>query len=119
MDWRGRYILDDFGAYITEEFEYEEEVVNDITGEKQKIIKTGTKFKENPEYNPTIPYIPRKDRSEWSPVGMMGVLSVRDDGTCTVNGFCKVAEGGIATAAETGYRVIKRVNDHIVKIIFK
>ena len=119
MSWSGRYILDDFGAYITEEFEYEEEVIDNITGEKQKIIKVGTKFKENPEYDPTLLYTPRKDRPEWSAIGMMGVLSVRDDGTCQVNGYCKVTDGGIATASETGYRVIKRINDHIVKIIFK
>jgi hypothetical protein len=50
---------------------------------------------------------------------MMGVLSVRDDGTCQVNGYCTVAEGGTATASESGYRVIKRVNDHIVKVIFR
>jgi hypothetical protein len=50
---------------------------------------------------------------------MLGVLSVRDDGTCQVNGYCTVADGGIATASETGYRVIKRVNDHIIKIVFK
>lgn len=52
-------------------------------------------------------------------IPLPGVLAVRDDGTCQVNGFCKVAEGGIATASTTGYRVIKRINDHIVKIIFK
>lgn len=50
---------------------------------------------------------------------MLGVLNVRDDGTCHVNGFCKVADGGIATASDKGYRVVKRVTDNIVKIIFK
>ena len=50
---------------------------------------------------------------------MVGVLSVRDDGTCKVNGFCKVAEGGIATTSESGYRVIKRINENIVKVIFR
>jgi hypothetical protein len=50
---------------------------------------------------------------------MMGVLSVRDDGTCQVNGFCNVAKGGIATASSSGYRVISRVNENIVKVIFK
>ena len=50
---------------------------------------------------------------------MLGVLAVRDDGSCKVNGFCALAEGGIATASEKGYRVIKRVNDHIVKVIFR
>ena len=126
-DWMGRYIFDEFGAFVSEEFEYDvevrEEVLNEETGEttiETKIItKTGTKYKENPEYDPTIPYIQREDRPEWDTVGMVGVLSVRDDGTCQVNGYCKVAEGGIATASESGYRVIKRINENIVRVIFK
>ena len=49
------------------------------------------------------PYTPRAERPEWDAVGMLGVLNVRDDGTCHVNGFCKVADGGIATASDKGY----------------
>jgi len=118
-NWRGRYILDDFGAFITEEFEYEEDVFDKETGEKKTVTKTGTKYKENPDYDPSLPYIQRKDRPEWDAVGMFGVLAVRDDGTCTVNGYCTVAEGGIATASESGYRVIKRVSDNVVRVVFK
>lgn len=118
-DWRGRYILDDFGAFITEEFEYEEEVFDKEAGEKTTITKIGTKYKENPDYDSTLSYIQREDRPEWDAVGMMGVLAVRDDGTCKVNGYCKVANGGIATASENGYRVIKRINENIIKVIFK
>ena len=117
--WMGRYVLDDFGAFVYESFEYEDEVVDEETGETKTITRTGTKYKENPDYDPSRSYVHREDRPEWDAVGMLGVLSVRDDGTCEVNGFCKVAKGGIATKSENGYRVIKRVNDHIVKIIFK
>lgn len=118
-DWRGRYILDDFGAFITEEFEYEEKIFDKETNEIKTVTKVGTKYKENPDYDPDMPYVQREDRPEWDAVGMMGVLSVRDDGTCEVNGFCKVTNGGIATASDNGYRVIKRVNDNIVKVVFK
>lgn len=118
-DWCGRYIRDEFGAAIKEEFEYEEKTIDNKTGEEKTIVKTGTRYKENPDYDQNMPYIQRADRPEWDAVGMMGVLSVRDDGTCQVNGYCTVAEGGIATASESGYRVIKRVNDHIVKVIFR
>lgn len=134
-DWMGRYVFDEFGAFIYEDFEYEveipekvqEEVVDEETGEITVVTKTimktvkrtGKKYKENPDYDPTLPYIQREDRPEWDYVGLLGVLSVRDDGTCKVNGYCKVAEGGIATASESGYRVIKRVNDNIVKVIFR
>jgi hypothetical protein len=118
-DWRGRYILDEFGDFIEEDFEFDEKIIDKETKEEKIVKKTATRFKQNPDYDPTKPYIQRADRPEWDAVGMMGVLSVRDDGTCKVNGYCKVAEGGIATAAETGYRVIKRVNDHIIKVIFR
>ena len=50
---------------------------------------------------------------------MLGVLPVRDDGTCEVNGYCKVTNGGIATKANSGYRVIERVSDNAVKIVFR
>lgn len=52
-------------------------------------------------------------------IGMLGVLSVRDDGSCKVNGFCKLADGGSDTVSDTGYRVVKRVTDNIVEVIFK
>ena len=126
--WSGRYLLDDFGSFIEEEYEYEEEIITSHWDEENKkeifeksyITKTGVRFKENPDYDPNRDYISRADRQEWSAIGMVGVLSVIDDGTCQVNGYCKVAEDGTATAALTGgYRVIKRINDHIVKVIFK
>ena len=136
--WKQRYILDDFGRYIEETFEYEvevpevieKEVEDEETGETKiveevvthKETKIGTKWKENPEYDQTKAYIPRDERAEWSAIGMLGVLSVRDDGTCQVNGYCKCIDGGIATACEKGegaYRVIKRVTDNIVKVVLK
>ena len=120
-DWMGRYVFDEFGAFVYEEFEYEEEIPEMVDGEvvMKTVKKTGTKYKENPEYDHTREYAQRSDRPEWDAIGMLGVLSVRDDGTCQVNGYCKVSNGGIATSSETGYRVIKRVNDHIVKVIFR
>ena len=118
-DWKGRYILDDFGAFINEEFEYEEEVFDNETNGKKTVTKIGTRYKENPDYDPSQSYIQREDRPEWDAVGLVGVLAVRDDGTCQVNGFCKVADGGIATTSDSGYRVIKRVNENIVKVVFR
>ena len=115
-EWRGRYILDDFGACIPETFEYEDVIKTD-DGEKT-VIKTGTKWKENPDYDPDKPYIARSKRPEWDAIGMLGVLAVRDDGSCQVNGFCTVADGGTAAASDTGYRVVKRVTDNIVNVLF-
>ena len=93
-------------------------------------VYEGTRPKLNPEYDHTQKYISRFDRPEWAAVGMIGVLAVYDDGSCQVNGFCKVAVGGIATAADgeytlaegkiiKGYQVIERVADDIVKVVFR
>ena len=125
-DWKKRYILDDFGRYIKEEFEYEIEEPTEELDEEGNIIfntvkKTGTKWKENPDYDNTKEYTPRDQRQEWSAIGMLGVLSVYDDGTCEVNGFCKVSNGGIATKSEdkNDYRVISRLKDNIVRVVFR
>lgn len=126
---------------ITEEVEREVEEIDEETGEvrRRKMMETisagcrekevfdedgnpvyeGTRPVLNPEYDPNQPYISRFDRKEWSPVGMLGVLSVYDDGSCEVNGYCKCGKGGIATKSETGYRVIKRVADHIIRVILR
>lgn len=115
-DWRKRYILDDFGRYIEESYDIE------VENEKgETITEKCVKWKENPDYDKTQQYIPRDERPEWAAVGMLGTLSVYDDGTCKVNGYCKCTNDGIATATEerSGYRVIKRVTDNIVKVILK
>lgn len=115
-DWLGRWEHDEFGRFIMEE-------VLDSEDETGEVIRR-LRYKANPDYDSSQQYIERKDRKEWSAVGMMGVLSVRDDGTCKVNGFCKVAEGGTATAAERyicgeTYRVIERMTDNVVKVVFR
>lgn len=159
--WVGRFVRDDFGRYIDEEFEYEEVVGYEEVEEPEETItepeepdkekdkpnkkdkdkekekdkpnkknkakkekKTGTKWKENPNYDQTQTYVPRDQRAEWSAVGMLGVLSVYDDGTCVKNGYCTVKDGGIATACKYGksdncYRVLERVTDNIVKVVFR
>lgn len=109
-DWMGRYVFDDFGAFVYEDYEE----ADSKTGE----VCTYKKYKENPEYDPTRKYEFRADRPEWDYVGLCGVIHVRDDGTCEVNGFCKCGTGGIATKSDRGYRVLERVNDHIVKVLF-
>lgn len=121
-DWRGRYVLDEFGRYLEETYEYEE-IWQDKDGVKHTEIKEGVRYKENPEYDPDELYIPREERPEWSAIGMVGVLSVYDDGTCQVNGYCRCGKDGVATLAEERtfdtYRVIQRINDYIIKVVIK
>ena len=85
--------------------------------------RTGTKWKEVPEYDPAQPYTGRMQRKEWAAIGMLGVLSVRDDGTAEVNGYVTVNDEGIATKCtrdtRNSYRVIKKVSDKVVEVIFR
>ena len=146
--WNGMYLHDEFRRTIyepapkVEEVEIKEEreetYIDEKTGE-EKIrtveVVVGHEFKEvegefdgtrpklNPEYDNTQQYVSRFDRKEWSPVGMLGVLAVRHDGTAKVNGYVTVNKDGIATACdrntENSYRVIKANTDSVVEIIFK
>lgn len=74
----------------------------------------------NPEYNRDNVYIPRSKRKEWDVVGMLGVLIVRDDGTCIPNKSCRVIDGGIASLSSVGgFRVLERLSDNVIKILFR
>jgi hypothetical protein len=125
-DWLGKYAHDDFGRFIYEDVEEEIEQINEETREVT-LVKTGSiikngRLKLSANYDQTKEYIQRANRPEWDTVGMLGVLAVRDDGSCQVNGYCSVNSSGIAITSEKGmdtYRVISRVNDNIIKIIFK
>jgi len=129
-EWQGQFLKDEFGQYLTEPFteiqkRIEVEEVTDENGET-KLIEvereeevSGERYVLNPDYDPDIPYIDRMSRPEWDAVGMMSVLSVRDDGSCEVNGFCTVAEVGSAGKSESGYRVVRRVAGNIVDVVFR
>lgn len=98
-DWHGKYVTDVFGARVVENGAY----------------KLSEDFDEEKDDN----YTSRLDRAEWAAVGLTGKLIVCDDGTCNVNGYCYPSENGIATASETGYRVIARIDENHIKVIVK
>ena len=122
-NWSKRYLTDDFGRIIYEDYDVEHEEIKDE--ETGKIIREAwTEHihapKQNPEYDASQPYIKRADRPEWQIVGMMGKIYVRDDGSCIVNGYADVKDG-IATKAngKTNMRVMERVSDNIVRVLMK
>ena len=126
--WNGMFLRDEFRRTIYEPAPKMVEVLDsegNPTGEFEEVEGEfeGTRPKLNPEYDHTQPYISRFDRKEWAPVGMLGVLAVRHDGTAQVNGYVTVNADGIATAcdknAENSYRVIKANSDSVVEIIFR
>lgn len=117
--WHDKYLRDEFGAIITEPVQYPA-----VTDEEGNIVEEAYVQYEpviNPEYDPTMEYIPREQRPEWAPVGLVGQIIMLDDGTCEVNGFAKSADEGIATKADgiTSYRVIKRIDDHHIVVAAK
>lgn len=114
--WQGMFMKDIFGTPIMETVtipaEFDDEG-NEIIPEHEE-----TREKLNPDYQ-NQKYIPRSERSEWSPVGMMGKLVVCDNGTCVPNFYAKPTIGGIATMSieKTKYRVLKRIDDTHVLIL--
>lgn len=126
--WNRMYLHDEFRRTIYEPAPKMVEILDsegNPTGEYKEAEGEfeGTRPKLNPEYDHTKSYISRLDRKEWAPVGMLGVLAVRHDGTAKVNGYVTVNADGIATAceksAENAYRVIKSNTDSVVEIIFR
>ena len=115
--WQGMWLTDIYGrvqkhtVHVDAKYDDEGNVICEAHDVVEPII--------NPDYNADEKYVPREDRPEWGIVGMMGQLIVIDDGTCEVNGCCKVADGGKATASKSGYRVIARIDDTHVKVLFR
>ena len=146
--WNGMFLHDEFRRTMYEpapkmiEVEDKEIIEEEYIDEETKEVKTreveivvghhyeevegeyeGTRPILNPDYDPTQKYISRFDRAEWSPVGMLGVLAVLHDGTAEVNGYVTVNNEGIATKCtrdtRNSYRVIKKVSDKVVEVIFR
>ena len=66
--WTGKYLRDEFGTYIQEDYEVEDEDGNTVVQQRRKL---------NPAYDPDVEYIPREQRPEWDCVGLMGKLRIR------------------------------------------
>lgn len=117
--WHDKFLRDEFGTVITAPVEYpavlddDGNVIEEAHVEYEPVI--------NPDYDPTREYIPREQRPEWAPVGLVGQIIMLDDGTCEVNGFATSADEGIATKADgvTNYRVIKRIDSNHIMVAAK
>ena len=76
-------------------------------------------------YDPSMQdaYAPRADRPEWDYVGMVGVVPVRDDGTCMPGRFCRCGGSGVATLAPERrpdcFFVLERISDCVVSVILR
>jgi hypothetical protein len=65
--WNGKYLRDEFGTYILEDYEVVDDDGNLVTQQRRKL---------NPAYDPDVEYISREDRPEWDCVGLMGKLRI-------------------------------------------
>jgi len=66
--WKGKYLRDDYGTYIREDCEVEDDDGNTVVQQCRQL---------NPDYNPDTEYVSREDRPEWDTVGLMGKLRIR------------------------------------------
>lgn len=118
MHWKGKFLTDEFGrvqyhdVVIPAEYDEEMNLISEEYIERQPIL--------NPEWNSSEAYIPRKERPEWSPVGVLGKLIVYDDGTLQSGDLCRPGANGIAVKSiENGYHVLKRISEDKVLVWFK
>ncbi len=136
-DYYWRYERDEFNRIVMEDVpetvptkDEEGHPIFDKKTHEPVMVETGkmilnARMKLAEGYDPSLQgnYIERKDRKEWDYVGMLGVLPVRDDGTCLPGHYCKCGQGGVATIAEERgfdtYMVIERISDNIVSVILK
>lgn len=134
-EWQGKYKTDIFGQLITQvvhhDAVYSEIEVFD-TDEDGKELDTrhteqilvheaydAEEYVLSDNYDPSQEYIPRSQRKEWAVIGIIGQLVVVDDGSCYVNGYCKVGKNGMATMSSSGYRVLSRLDENHIKIYVK
>lgn len=100
FEWQGKYLKNEVG-----ETDYDENGLAKI----------------NPEYDASKKYIPRSQRPEWTTIGLLGQVYLYDDGTCIPGKYCKPTDNGKGTFSDdkSDYKVIKRINDHTIKILIK
>ena len=108
LHWNNRYLKDEFGATVYEEFINEDNELD-------------TRPVENPNYDPAMKYIPRSQRPEWAPVGFIGQIIMLHDGTCTVGGYCAPGVDGIATSSseKTNCQVMKVIDETHILVLLK
>ena len=66
--WKYKYLRDDYGSYLWEDYEVEDEDGNTVVQQRRQI---------NPAWNSENEYVSREDRPEWDTVGLMGKLRIR------------------------------------------
>ena len=66
--WKHKYLRDDYGSYLWEDYEVEDEDGNTVVQQRRQL---------NSAWNSENEYVSREDRPEWDTVGLMGKLRIR------------------------------------------
>jgi len=88
LAWHNRYLTDEFGTPL----------YHKVDGKQVPRL--------NPNYNPNIPYTPRRNRKEWGIVGLVGKLYVRSAQVLSAGGRCSANSSGYAVSG-SDYRVLQ------------
>ena len=116
----GQIQTDENGNPILEERVVTETVEVEVSVKKMRkeTIKTKTR-KLNPDYNSEAVYVPREQRPEWSAVGLLGKVLVRQDGTLKAGEYCRPNENGVATKSDGGFYVLEVISETQAKVLVK
>ena len=125
--WQGKFMRDKWGEAIYEwvDIQTETDMIDPQTGKKQTQVKTVRQLrpKINTEFDNSLTYVPRTERPEWAPVVLLGQVIAREDGSCTVDGFCTSDGQGIAThvqgQGQGAYRVLEKLDGNRVRILYR
>lgn len=115
MNWHGKYERDEFGRCVYEEIR---RVQNE--GTEFEFVEVAKVKKISKDYDPNKTYIPRSDRPEWAPVGLLGKVLVRHDGTLSAGDYVK-AINGIASKSDekTNVRVLEVVSENVIRVLIR
>lgn len=61
-----------------------------------------------------------REGTDWAIVGMLGIVEVQHDGTCTENGYAMIGENGVATKTSDafGYKIVNvNTDSHTVEVV--
>ena len=121
LDWKDRYLTDEYGRIIYDEIELEQTTCDPNDPEKEIVETIRRKVPRiNPDFDSTLEYVPRTERPEWGIVGLMGQIYVRDNGLAIIGGYVTPTRGIATPSLEpTRMRVMERINDHIIRVFFK
>jgi len=92
LGWSQKYLTDDFGRVQLERVE-------------GKLVPVA-----NPNYNPTMDYVPRRNRKEWATIGLLGKLYVRSAAILTAGSKCSAHSSGYAVAGND-YHVLRVIRN--------